>query len=58
MSSVVDDDVEGESSWERFLGRVGLRRASSEPPRGLELEDAVVNTTADPVRFHCRTLLG
>ena len=31
---------------------------SSEPPRGLELEDAVVNTTVAPVHFGCRILSG
>jgi len=63
MSSLMDGEVEKEPSWKRFPGgAVGSRRVSAHglSPRGscLGLEDVVVNTTAAPVRFRCRTLSG
>ena len=57
MPSIMEDDLERESSWERLLG--GPRREHAHHPSlpevFWELED-VVNTIAAPVRFCCRIL--
>ena len=61
MSSVMDDDVEGESSWEHFSAvRRVQESAHNLSPRGgfWELEDVVIDTTGAPMRFRCRTLSG